>query len=265
MPTLSPGVRLDRTRTLPRVLAHRGASGRAPENTLVAARLAMALGADGVECDLHRTVDGALVVVHDHHLRRTTDAPTVLPGGAPWHVADLTLDEVRRVDAGAWFGPEFAGEPVPTLAGWAAAVGRHGHLLVEVKDPGRYPGIERDLQAELARPGILRTAVAEGRLVVQSFDRDWVESFKERAPEVRVGVLSEYAVPVLAIERIAAFADQLNLSCWAARRETVGRAQDRGLAVHAWTANTGFDLWRARRAGVDGLITDHPERALARR
>ena len=170
MPTLSPGVRLDRTRTLPRVLAHRGASGRAPENTLVAARLAMALGADGVECDLHRTVDGALVVVHDHHLRRTTDAPTVLPGGAPWHVADLTLDEVRRVDAGAWFGPEFAGEPVPTLAGWAA-VDFHEIDM---------PWIEPHLQKMLERMSV-STYFLDGRTMPEYFAASPMMSLASRA------------------------------------------------------------------------------------
>lgn len=266
MPALRPAPRLDRrpTSSSPRVIAHRGASAQAPENTLASARLGVALGAQGVECDLHRTADGALVVLHDHHLRRTTDAMTALPQHGPWHVGDLTLDEVHRVDAGSWFGPSYAGEPVPTLGSWAAAVGIQSHLLVEVKDPWRYPGIARDLQVELQRVGALRRAVAERRVVIQSFDRAWIEGFRELMPEVTVGVLSEYPLPVLTIERVAAYADQLNLSCWAARRETVARAQDRGLQVYAWTANSRYQLWRARRAGVDGVITDHPDRALPR-
>jgi glycerophosphoryl diester phosphodiesterase len=247
-----------------RVVAHRGASAIAPENTAIAARRAVALGADAVECDVRRTADGALVVVHDHHLRRTTNAVTALPRRGPWHVADLTLAEVQRLDAGSWFHPVYAGEPVPTLATWAAAVGTHTHLLVEVKEPALFPGIARDLRAELRHVDALRRAVGERRLVVQSFDRAWVEAFRELAPEVAVGVLSDSAPAVRRIERVAAFADQLNLSCWAARRETVGRAQERGLQVHAWTPNSSYQLWRARRAGVDGVITDRPERARIR-
>jgi glycerophosphoryl diester phosphodiesterase len=218
-----------------------------------------------VECDVHRTADGALVVVHDPHLRRTTDAPTSLPHSGPWLVGELTLDEIGRVDAGSWFGASYAGEPVPTLAAWAAAVGTRTHLLVEVKEPWRYPGVARDLAAEIRRVDALRRAVADGRLVVQSFDRAWAEQFRELAPDVPVGVLTDRATPVLVIERIARFAVELNLSCWVTRPETVGRAQDRGLRVHAWTPNSAWQLRRTLAAGVDGVITDHPDRALLRR
>src|SRR5689334_10492901 len=90
-------------------VAHRGASDVAPENTLPAVRRAVAAGADLVEVDLRRARDGALVVLHDATLARTTDAARRLPGRAPWRVEDLTLAEVRLLDAGSWKDPRFAG------------------------------------------------------------------------------------------------------------------------------------------------------------
>ncbi len=256
---------LSRPHGRPRVIAHRGASAHAPENTAVAARVAVALGADAVECDVHRTADGALVVIHDRHLRRTTDAATVLPGRRPWRVGDLTLEEIQRVDAGSWFHPSYAGEPVPTLGSWAAAVGTRAHLLLEIKQPARYPGLAVDLVEELRRVDALRQAVSAGRLVVQSFDRAWVEAFAELAPETPVGLLVESAPTPREIRALARFADQLNVSHWAVRRDLVRLAHDHGLLVHAWTPNSRWHLWRAFATGVDGVITDHPERALPRR
>lgn len=226
----------------------------------MAARLAVALGADAVECDLRRSADGALVVVHDAHLRRTTDAVTSLPHRRPWRVADLTLRQIQRVEAGGWFHPSYAGEPLPTLAGWAAAVGTRAHLLIEVKSPSQYPGIAVDLVEELRRVDALRHAVAAGRVVVQSFDRPWVEALRELAPELPVGVLMEGAPTPREIRSLARFADQVNLSHWAVRRDLVRRAHDHGLLVHAWTPNTRWQLWRSLAAGVDGVITDRPDR-----
>lgn len=96
-------------------IAHRGASGYVPENTLAAVRPGVEQGADLVEIDVQRSADGALVVMHDTTLARTTDVEEVFPDRAPWDVGDFTLAELRLLDAGSWFGHEFAGEPVPTL------------------------------------------------------------------------------------------------------------------------------------------------------
>ena len=89
------------------VLAHRGYSAKAPENTMAAFELALAVGADGIELDVHMTRDGEIVVIHDDTLDRTTN------GKGP--VSDQTMAELRELDAGSWFSPEFAGERIPTL------------------------------------------------------------------------------------------------------------------------------------------------------
>src|SRR5690349_20560695 len=97
----------------PWVVAHRGASHVAPENTLSALRSALAAGAEMVEVDVRRTADGALVLLHDQSLMRTTDVEVLYPSRAPWRVQDFTLDEICGLDAGAWWSPTYAGESVP--------------------------------------------------------------------------------------------------------------------------------------------------------
>ena len=116
------------------VLAHRGASAYAPENTLPAFRLAIEQRADWLELDVQQTKDGQLVVFHDLRMERTTNGTGAL--------RDLTLDQVRQLDAGRWYGPRFAGERVPTFEEVVALAQEQGvRIFPEVKDPRLYPGI----------------------------------------------------------------------------------------------------------------------------
>ena len=119
-------------------------------------------GATAVEIDVHRSRDGALVVMHDGTLARTTDVERQLPGRGPWRVADLTSDEIARLDAGSWHDPAYVGERVPLLRDVLELLRRTGTgLLLEVKKPELYPGIESDLATELrAVPGYLTAAPA---------------------------------------------------------------------------------------------------------
>ncbi|BFO20579.1 hypothetical protein SHKM778_69670 [Streptomyces sp. KM77-8] len=125
------------------MIAHRGASAYAPENTLAAVDKAAALGVDWVENDVQRTRDGELVVLHDDSLQRTTDVEEVFPDRAPWKVSDFTAAEIARLDAGSWFDAAYAGARVPTLEQFVHRVEAHGQkLLLEIKNPQLYPGIE---------------------------------------------------------------------------------------------------------------------------
>jgi hypothetical protein len=136
----------------PAVVAHRGASAVTPENTLAALHEAVRRGADAVEFDVRRSRDGALVLCHDHTLERTTDARRVLPDRAPWRIGDLTLDELRRVDAGGWHGPSYAGEKIPTLAEALELLRPTGAVaLVELKSPSNHPATVPDLVEVLTR------------------------------------------------------------------------------------------------------------------
>jgi glycerophosphoryl diester phosphodiesterase len=149
-------------RSAPVNIAHRGASAYAPEHTLPAYRLALEMGADYVEQDLQITRDRQLVCLHDATLERTTDVEEVFPDravtvetdGGPrrvWPVAAFTLDEVRQLDAGSWFGAEFAGVRVPTLQEAIDLVQGEAGLYMETKDPDTYDALGLAMEEELVR------------------------------------------------------------------------------------------------------------------
>jgi len=239
-------------------IAHRGASAYSPENTLTAIRQAVELGADLVEVDVQRTRDGALVLAHDPELGRTTDAARVLPRRAPWRVADLTLDEVRRLDAGAWFSPAYAGTRIATLEqALDLLAGTGTGLLLEVKRPALHPGIAADVAAALrSRP--------LGRVVVQSFDHEVVRDVARRTPGVPVGLLGH--PPVRRLPALAEWASQVNPRHRRASRAYVDAVHAAGLECLVWTVDQQADIRRVLDLGVDGVISNRPDvvrRALA--
>ncbi|MFI1536981.1 glycerophosphodiester phosphodiesterase [Streptomyces anandii] len=248
----------------PLVVAHRGASAYAPENTLPAIDKAAALGFSWVENDVQRTKDGELVVLHDDSLARTTNVEQVFPRRAPWKVKDFTAAEVARLDAGSWFGPAYAGTRVPTLDQYMRRV-EHNHekLLLEVKNPQLYPGIERQILKVLGNDGWLDHRHLASRLIVQSFSADSVRTVHELKPGVRTAFLGRPAVADL--HRYAGFVDLINPSFGtlsAGYVSTVHAFQGphgNPLKVFTWTVD---DAARARTAagdGVDGVITNKPD------
>ncbi|MFC5731085.1 MULTISPECIES: glycerophosphodiester phosphodiesterase family protein [Nocardioides] len=241
------------------VVAHRGSSGAAPENTLAAVQLAIRHRADVVENDIQRTRDGELVIMHDTTLTRTTDVEQVFPDRAPWTVGSFTLAEIKQLDAGSWFAPEFARERVPTLAEWVAAVGNQAGMLLEPKAPELYPGIEVDLDKELRALPEFNRAVRAGRVVVQSFNHAWLRTYKSLAPDVPVGLL--YGVRPTPVEIVAAstWAQQVNPALGAIDEATVHAVHAHGMEIHVWTVNGGADMRRAVNWGVDGVITNYPQ------
>ncbi|WP_086565856.1 glycerophosphodiester phosphodiesterase [Streptomyces africanus] len=248
----------------PLVIAHRGASAYAPENTLAAVDKAAELGTTWVENDVQRTRDGELVVVHDDNLRRTTDVEEVYPDRDPWKVKDFTAAEIARLDAGSWFGPAFADARVPTLEQFVHRVERHHQkLLLEIKNPELYPGIERQTLKVLGNEGWLDRSHVTGRLIVQSFSADSVRTVHELKPAVKTGLLG--TPPVSALPLYAGFADQINPSYGSLSTAYVSSVQaftgphGRPLQVLTWTVD---DAARARRVagyGVDGIITNKPD------
>ena len=239
-------------------IAHRGASHQAPENTVAAVRAAVQLGADMVEVDVQRSRDGALVLMHDTTLLRTTDARRVFPHRAPWRVGDFTLAELRRLDAGSWKSPAFAGEPVPTLTEVVTAVrGAGTGLVVELKSPGLHPGIVSDLVSTCATlPELSGAAPGSGRLVVQSFDFAAMKDHKTQAPAVPVGLLGRPAVGNL--PALSSWADHVNPCHVGVDREYVARVQGLGMCCLVWTVDGPRATRRVLRLGVDGVITNRP-------
>ena len=241
------------------VIAHRGSSGAAPENTLAAIRLAIRHDADVVENDIQRTRDGELVIMHDTTLDRTTDVEQVFPARAPWNVGDFTLEEIKRLDAGSWFAPRFAGQEVPTLEEWVNAVGRDAGMLLEPKSPALYPGIERDLDKELRSLPAFNRALRADRVAVQSFDHVWLRQYKDLAPDVPVGLLYGTDPTEAEVSAAATWAQQVNPALGAIEEDTVERIHAHGLETHVWTVNAGQDMHRAIEWGVDGIITNYPQ------
>jgi glycerophosphoryl diester phosphodiesterase len=246
------------------VVAHRGASGYAPENTLAAVDAAAGLGVRWVEVDVQRTKDGELVLVHDTTLNRTTDAAEVFPDRAPWALADFTAAEVARLDAGSWFDESFAGEPVPSFGALLERLARHNQaLLLEIKAPERYPGIEAEVLRELAEHGWLTPRRGHDRLIVQSFSADSVRTVHELDPRVRTGFLG--TPPVAELPRYARFADQINprhttvTAEYLAAVHALRGPRGRRLEVFVWTVDDGPTAAALARLGVDGVITNLPD------
>ncbi|MFD8569870.1 glycerophosphodiester phosphodiesterase [Streptomyces sp. NPDC059639] len=248
----------------PVVVAHRGASAYAPENTLEAIDKADRLGFDWVENDVQRTKDGALVVLHDTTLSRTTDVEQLYPDRAPWNVKDFTAAEIAKLDAGSWKGAEFTGARIPTLHQYLRRV-EHNHqkLLMEIKSPELYPGIEDQILRQLGRDGWLTRGHVKHRLVIQSFDATSVRTVHERRPDITTGFLGTPAVAEL--PAYATFADQINPSNTTIGADYVAAAHafkgphGKPLEVYTWTVNDAAAAQRVAGYGVDGIITNNPD------
>ncbi|HSJ21104.1 MAG TPA: glycerophosphodiester phosphodiesterase family protein [Nocardioidaceae bacterium] len=239
-------------------VAHRGASSEVAENTLAAVRRAVELGADLVEIDVRRSKDGALVLMHDATLTRTTDVQRVFPRRAPWRVGDFTYDELKRLDAGSWRASTFEGERVATLEEVLDVIGpSKTGLLLELKSPELYPGIVADVVAQMRDlRRLVDPALAEGRMVVQSFDVAAMKEHKTLAPSVPVGLLgtaSRANLPAL-----GTWADQLNPSHFSVDKGYVDQVHRAGMQCLVWTVDRPPAMRRALRIGVDGVITNRP-------
>lgn len=234
----------------PIIVAHRGASSLAPENTLAAVRKGIEVGAQWIEIDVHQTSDHHLVVLHDEKLDRTTNG-----SGA---VNQYTLAEVRRLDAGSWFSAEFSGERIPTLQEVLEATKDKAILLIELKGSNiEGPTIE-----------LIREMNMENQVVIQSFDHDAVANAKALAPEIPTMLLikepSFASNPQIAAKWMVKRAEKKNADGIGIRfsyltNDLVKLAGERGLAVFPWTVNTEGDLLAAIEMGVDGIITNYPQ------
>ncbi|GAA2629156.1 glycerophosphodiester phosphodiesterase [Streptomyces axinellae] len=245
-------------------VGHRGASAYAPENTLAAVDKARQLGIEWVENDVQRTKDGELIVMHDTTLSRTTDVEQRFPDRAPWKIADFTAKEIKSLDAGSWFGKEFEGERVPTLDEYLSRLNRNRQeLLLELKSPDLYPGIERQTLDTLSRKGWLNRHHTKNKLIIQSFDAKAVEKVHQDRPDVKTGFLGTPKVSEL--KSYAKFADQINPAYGDVSKEYVDAAHDvrgphhRRLEVFTWTVNDAETAKKVAGAGVDGIISNKPD------
>ena len=217
------------------VIAHRGASAYAPENTLAAYDLAVSQGADAIEMDVRVTADGELVLLHDPTLLRTAGEPT--------EVAALTARLVRKID-------ELRRPPAldVVLSRYPART----RFLIDIKDPT--PHWEMRVVDAIARHGL------DARATVQSFDLDGLRRLHEQAPHVPLAALfRRNARPRERLGEVAGFACAIGPWHGAVDAQLVQEAHALGLRVRPWTVDDGGEVARLAALGVDGLITNAPD------
>jgi glycerophosphoryl diester phosphodiesterase len=226
------------------VIAHRGASGYLPENTLPAYELAVEQGADLIEIDLHRTRDAGVVVTHDEDLAGL---------GGRGEIADASLAEVRALDAGE-------GERVPTLDEVLDRFGRRIAFNLEIKrgTRGEYPGLEAAALAALERRGLLE------RTLFSSFYDPVLRRLRELSPRARIGLLISRRYPERALERAKALrAEALHPERPLVTKTLVEAAHAEGLVVYVFTVDDPAEMTRLLELGVDGIFTNYPDRLRA--
>ncbi|MFD8175840.1 glycerophosphodiester phosphodiesterase [Streptomyces sp. NPDC059709] len=246
----------------PDVIAHRGSSGMAPENTAAAIDLAVRQRADHVEIDVQRTKDGKLVNFHDCTMERTTDIEDLYPGRPSYRVSDFTWNELRQLDAGSWFHPDYAGEPIITLD----TVIRHLQhtrtgLLAEISPCGQYgTTIATDLADHLnGKPDYVRKALARRQLAVQSFETDDARAFHTAMPDVPIGILDADRPTETELVELSQWADQINPQHTVTDQTLVDRIHQLGMDINVWTVDEPGTIRKMLNLGVDGIITDYPQ------
>ena len=208
---------------------------------------AVEIGVDGIEFDVHRTMDGHLVVIHDASVERTTNGSGL--------VMAMTLAEVQALDAGAKKGPQFAGERVPTLRELIRSTSPEVFLFLELKAGSiHYPGIEEELVALLKEEGAMH------RTQVSSFDHHALKRLHEIEPNLPLGMLftANLLDPVALAREIGC--EALHPAWEWVTEEMVAQAHAAGLKVNTWTVNHPFAIARVQVFGVDGIMSDYPDR-----
>jgi len=236
------------------IIAHRGASHEAPENTLAAFKLGWHQGADAVELDVHLTRDGQLVVIHDDNTKRIA--------GLDRKVADQTLTELRALDAGKWKGKEWTGEKIPVLDEVLAAIPEGKRLVIEVKEgPEAIPPLAEAFKRSGRKPA---------EIVIIGFSFDAMKAARQQFLDTQVYWLASFdakkqaageapTLEELIQKSVEARFDGLNLSYkWPINGPFVKKVKDAGLKLYVWTVDDPALAKELVAAGVDGITTNRP-------
>ncbi len=223
------------------ITAHRGSSTSAPENTMAAVVMAVEEMADFAELDVQESKDGVLVLCHDLNLSRVA--------GVNRKVADLTLEELQKLDVGSYFSEEYAGEPIPQLSEVMEYAKGKINLNLELKNTGSDTGMPEKAAA------LIMEMEMEEQCVITSTSMEYLKRVKAAAPDIRTGYIITAAY--------GNYVDDENLDFISIRSSfvteaLVRQAHEAGKAVHAWTVNTKSEMEEMKLAGVDNIITDYP-------
>lgn len=229
------------------LIAHRGASGHAPENTMAAFTLAAAMGAAAFELDVHLCRDGEPAVIHDDDLKRVA--------GRKVRVRDLSWAELSQIDVGSWFDKKFSAERVPRLRQILELSSGRQTVHVELKAGSRvYPGIEGAVLE------LIESLKAWDWTVISSFDHKALARARELNKRVRLGYLRGLTSVKTALRETSQLsAESLHISLRQAASSEIHAAHAQGLKVLVYTVNTAKDMERLEHMGVDGVFSNYPE------
>jgi glycerophosphoryl diester phosphodiesterase len=227
-------------------VGHRGAKGHAPENTFASFNLAMEMGVNAVETDVHLSKDGEVVLIHDHTVDRTTDGRGF--------VKDMTLRELKQLDAGSWYDIRFAGQRIPTLSELLEWARDRVGVAIEIKNgPIYYPGIAEKVIR------LLKDQSMERQAILISFDHLVLREAKMIAPDVATGILYVGRFVNEPGAARAAAADALHPNWAFVTPDLVENAHAAGLAVSPWCPNDLPTMRLLNEMGVDSMGTDYPD------
>ncbi|MFC7440497.1 glycerophosphodiester phosphodiesterase [Laceyella putida] len=247
-------------------VAHRGASGHAPEHTIPSYELGRKMKADYIEIDLQMTKDGHLIAMHDETVDRTTNGSG--------YVKELTLAEIKKLDAGSWFNekypqyanPAYVGLKVPTLEEVIRKFGAGANYYIETKAPEVYPGMEEKLIEILDRYKLTRTNGRSGKVIIQSFSEESLKKVHELNPHIPLVQLLWYETPGIAtisdgeIKEIKRYAVGVGPNFDKINRAYVQKVRRAGLQIHPYTVNEKADMKRLLEWGVTGMFSNFPDR-----
>jgi glycerophosphoryl diester phosphodiesterase len=250
------------------VIAHRGASGLAPEHTIAAYDKAIELGADYLELDVQRSKDGVLVVIHDATLDRTARGPSSNCTGL---VATKTIAQLESCDVGLWFAlgdlflprAEFIGLRIPTLDEVLARYRATARFYIETKNPEMYPGMEADIVALLRKRGITPGNAALPGVFIESFSATSllaVHALDSSIPLVQLFSASSSASISGELDRVRSYAAVIGIEKSDVTRALIDASHTRCLQVHAYVVDGSDEMLSLLAAGVDGVFTNRPDR-----
>jgi glycerophosphoryl diester phosphodiesterase len=242
----------------PLVIAHRGASAYAPENTITAFKKGLELGADGLELDLRQTKDSIPVVLHDEDVERTTNGTG--------NVKNFTFDELQKLDAGSWFDEKFSDEKIPSLQEVIDLLDDTTLIIIELKEGNEtYPGIEERVVQ------LIKQNEIESQAILKSFDSNVLERLRIIEPDIPLLYVYALRIPWLGmiIDRGVTFDSVYDLDVeylqphrFFLSESFVEDAQSRGFKIISWGVNSTEAINESLEYGVDGIETDYPDKVL---
>jgi len=230
------------------VIGHRGAKGYAPENTLPSFEKGLECKADMIEFDVRLTKDARIIIMHDATVDRTTNGTGF--------VSSLTLKQIKSLDAGAWFSPEFKGTKVPTLQETIACIKGKAKFDIEIKkDPHSGKAIEEKLVNEILKNNILNDTI------IVSFDLLSLKKIKKIEPHLRVGFLffQNYGFERGLREILSIGGEEVHPEYPCLNIHLISRAHRNGILVRAWNPNDEEEMNKLIKMGVNGIGTDFPD------